>query len=151
MSILIRIKLKKELVVIVLIGLKTSGKNEKNSNFIVFFIRPPKFPNGSCFVKGDDPKNFLVSEAKYNEMNERGTLKKNKINKDLIKKKELPKLQISTKKSESEGDIFDENENKKIMEFRNFDVLTKTLLDKKKVDKRDKKFLVIKKKVGFAE
>ena len=71
-------------------------------------------------------------------MNERGTLKKNKINKDLIKKKELPKLQISTKKSESEGDIFDENENKKIMECRNFDVLTKTLLDKKKVDKRDK-------------
>ena len=84
-------------------------------------------------------------------MNERGALKKNKINKDLIKKKELPKLQIITKKNESEGDIFDENENKKMMEFRNFNVLTKTLLDKKKVDKRDKKYLVIKKKVGFAE
>ena len=102
-------------------------------------------------MKGDDPKTFLISEAKYNDMNDAGALKKNKVNKELIKKKEVPKpIAISRKKNEEE-DIFDENQDKKELELRNFHVLTKTLLDKKKIDKKGKNFIVIKKKVGFAE
>ena len=61
----------------------------------------------------------------------------------------MPKLQIITKKNESEGDIFDENENKKMMEFRNFNVLTKTLLDKKKSTKETRNTLLLRKKLAL--